>query len=146
MFTAAKLIGAILMGGLGIVISELVKPLLPEGTDPGHLTLVNLCIGLVFGWKILGKRAGRGIWEAVNNGLTTVIVMVIVGLFTQGANEMLRRSLLSAYDSPIFAVKESFRFSIGYGAYLLDPTIIAALFGGVVVGGIVTEIASRHWR
>ncbi|WP_204114589.1 TrgA family protein [Shimia biformata] len=146
MFTAAKLIAALFMGALGILVSEQIKPLLPEGADPGHMSLVNFCIGAVFGWRILGARAGRRTVDGINNGLTTVVVMVLVALFIQGMNEMLRRALLSYYDSPVEAMKVALDLGLRYGEYLLVPKIAGTLIGGAVLGGIVTEFVARRWR
>ncbi|SEO88875.1 hypothetical protein SAMN04490248_11525 [Salinihabitans flavidus] len=144
--TAARLVAAVFMAVLGAVVSELVKPELPEGTGFGYFTLVNAAIGAFVGWTTIGKRVGRGITAAINHGLTGAVVLVMLGLFVQGCNEMLRVAMRSRYDGPVEAVVSVFELMAKFGLYLLTPGIISALAIGGILAGLAAEGASRRWR
>ena len=47
--TAARLVAAILLAILGWVLSDIVRPLMPEGTSFGWFNYVNSFIGLCVG-------------------------------------------------------------------------------------------------
>ena len=66
--TAARLMAALCLAVVGLVVSEMVKPLMPESTDFGYFVQVNIVLGLGVGWFVMGRRAGRGILD-VHHGL-----------------------------------------------------------------------------
>ena len=72
--TAGKLIGAIVFAALAYFIGDLIKPLLvdTEGSRVGWLSPVNALIGLVMGWTIIGKGAGKTYRQSFGYGLTTL--------------------------------------------------------------------------
>ena len=72
----ARLIAALSMALLALVASALIMPLMPEGTDFGYFTYVNMAIGVLTGWILMGRRAGGGLVPAINNGITGMAVMV----------------------------------------------------------------------
>ncbi|MDP2581321.1 TrgA family protein [Shimia thalassica] len=144
--TTNRLAAAICLAILGAVIAELVKPLMPEGTGFGHFTLTSAGIGVVVGWFILGPRVGGTYVNAINSGITSVVILVVVGLFTFGANEMLRQALRHRFDDPMVAIKSILEEAIDYAQYLLDVKVIATLVVGAIVSGIVTEFSYRRWR
>ena len=68
--TAPKALAAFCLAVLGYLASELVKTLVPEITNFGNFSYVNMALGALVGWIVVGKRAGRGTKEAIGNGLT----------------------------------------------------------------------------
>ncbi|WP_299356142.1 TrgA family protein [uncultured Shimia sp.] len=145
--TGSKLIGALCLGILGAVIAEMVKPLFPEGTGFGYFTYVSFAVGLFVGWKFLGARAaGRGLTEAINNGLTSVIVQVFLALFVFGSYEMIIQALGHRYSEPMEALRGILELGMFYGAFLLNAQVIMTLVVGAIVSGIITDFAYRHWR
>lgn len=140
---APRLVSAICLGLIAFIVSGQVMPLLPEGKDFGWFTHINVAIGVVCGWTIMGRRAGRGVTAAINNGLTGMAAMVFWALFVQGCYEMVRLAMRNRYDGPIEAVSAIFTIGLKYAQFLLTPSILVTL----LVGGVLTGLAAeRAWR
>jgi len=145
--TGSKLIGALCLGILGVIIAEMVKPLFPEGTPFGYFTYVSFILGAIVGWKVLGARAtDRGLTEAINNGITAVVVQILFSLFAFGSYEMLQQALMHRYSEPMEALRGIIELGMDYGSYLLNVQIIATLLIGAVISGQLASYAYRHWR
>tara|TARA_R110000751_G_scaffold80580_4_gene162616 strand:+ start:5134 stop:5574 length:441 start_codon:yes stop_codon:yes gene_type:complete len=143
---AARLVAAICLAILAFVVSGQIVPLMPESTDFGYFLYVNIALGAVVGWFVMGKRAGRGVTSAINNGLTGVLVFVLWGLFIQACNEMVRLAMRNRYDGPFEAVVDVFKIGAEYGLILLVPLVIGTLVAGGILAGLATEVAWRKWR
>jgi hypothetical protein len=143
---AARLLAAVSLAILGFIVSGQVMPLMPEGLDFGYFTIVNVVLGALCGWIVMGKRAGRGITQAINNGLTGVAVLVFWGLFVQACNEMVRLAMRNRYDGPFEAIIAIFEIGFEYATIIFVPGIIASLLIGAVISGLLTEYAWRTWR
>ncbi|MFD3189744.1 TrgA family protein [Sedimentitalea sp. HM32M-2] len=143
---AARLVAAITLALLAFILSGLIMPLMPEGTGFGYFTHINMLLGVVVGWIVVGKRAGRGWTAAVNNGLTGIVALVFWGLFVQGAYEMMRQAMRNRFDGPFEAVLAIFEIGAKYALTLLAPSLIAAALIGGVLSGLATEYAWRRWR
>lgn len=145
--TAAKMVAALILGATGFLLSGLVVPLLPEGTDFGWFSLINLGLGLMAGWITVGRRAGRGMAAAVGNGLTGGVVLLFWGLFVQSFNEMIRLSLRRRYDGPIEALLAQMELGFEWAVLALThPPFAVVLVVGSLVAGLLAEVAARHWR
>lgn len=144
--TAARLVAALCLVVIAFIVSGQVMPLMPEGTDFGYFTYVNMALGAICGWVVMGKRAGRGTTAAINNGLTGVAAMVFWALFVQGCYEMFRLAMRNRFDGPFEAVFAIFEIGLDYGSVLLAPHIIATLVIGGVLAGFATDVAWRRWR
>ena len=144
--TAARLIAALSLAVLASVVSELIKPVMPDDTDFGNFTYINMAFALVIGWKVVGKSAGRGTTSAITNGLTGAGVLLLWGLFFQGAAEMFRKSMRRWYSDPFEAIGAVFSIAIDYFLIIMVPSVIGTLVIGGAIVGIVTEQASRRWR
>ncbi len=143
---AASLFAAVSLAVIAFVVSGQIMPLFPEGKDFGYFTIVNMIIGILVGWKVMGPRAGRGFTPGINNGLTGVAVMVFWGLFVQGCYEMVRLAMRNRYDGPFEAILAIFEIGYEYALLIAVPNIIGALIVGAICGGLVTEYVSRIWR
>ncbi len=143
--TAARLVAALSLGALGWFASDLVRPLMPEGTAFGWFNYVNAILGLLCGWLVIGSRAGRGMTEALANGLTGVLAMIIWGFFLQSFNLMLKQSMENRFDGPIEAIVGIFSNALDYAQYLIDPMLIGVLLIGGMICGVLAEAASRRW-
>ena len=73
--TGARLMAAISLAVLAFVLSGMVVPLMPESTDFGYFLPLNVFLGLVVGWRVMGKRVG----------VALVVGAVIAGLLTEFA-------------------------------------------------------------
>ncbi len=143
---AARLFAAIGLAITAFIVSGMIIPLMPEGTDFGYFTWVNLAIGALSGWIVMGKRAGKGITAAINNGITGMVAMVFWGLAVQGAYEMVRLAMRNRYDGPFEAIMAIFEIAIDYGwTIFVFPVIMTLLIGGILTG-LATEYAWRTWR
>lgn len=145
--TGSKLIGALCLGILGVLVAELVKPQFPEGTAFGYFSFVCAGFGLLTGWRVLGARAsGRGITDAINNGITSVIAQVLVTLFALSSYEMISQSMRHRYSDLLEALRGIIEIGGGYALYLVHPQVMTALIVGAVLSGLIADYAYRHWR
>ncbi len=143
---AARLVAATCLAILAFIVSGQVMSRMPEGTGFGYFTYVNIGLGIVCGWIVMGKRAGRGTTSAINNGLTGVASLLFWALFVQGAYKMFQQAMRNWYDGPFEAVLAIFEEAAEYGLILLSPSIIATLLIGAILSGLATEHAWRNWR
>jgi hypothetical protein len=143
--TAARLVAALSLGGLAWLASEMVRPLMPPHTAFGWFNYVNLALGLLCGWFIMGSRAGRGYVEAFGNGLTGVLALVFWAFFAQSFNLMLKQSLEKKYEGPVEAIVGMFDNALDYAMFLGDGPLIATLLGGGIVCGLLAEFTARRW-
>ncbi len=143
---AARLVAALSLALIAFIVSGLVMPLMPEGMDFGYFTWVNVGLGVLCGWIVMGKRAGRGITPAINNGVTGVLALLFWGLFVQGAYEMFRQAMRNRFDGPFEALGAIFTIGFDYGLTIMVPSIIWTLLVGGVLAGLATEFAWRQWR
>lgn len=144
--TGSKLVAAICLAILGAVVSEMVKPLMPESMNFGYFTWVSALLGAIVGWVHLGKRAGGSTTDAINNGITGVVVLIVFALFVFGSYEMVNQALRHSYTKPLQAVRAILEIGMDYGQYLVNVPIILTLIVGAVVSGLCTEFAYRRWR
>ena len=144
--TGSKLVAAICLAILGAIVAEMVKPLMSEGINFGHFTYVTAILGLIVGWVHLGKRAGGTMTDGINNGITAVVILVVFALFVFGSYEMVDQALRHRYSTMMEAMRGILEIGMEYGQYLIDVEIIATLFVGAVLSGMITEYAHRRWR
>jgi hypothetical protein len=144
--TAAKLAAAILFGVLAWYISELIKPLFPEGSDLGRFAEYNGAIGAVIGWRVAGGRA-RTTWpNAVAYGITAALSMLLVALFLHSFLVMLSQSLRKVYEGPIEALVDVVRLMVENFQMIATPGIMGTLLVGGILGGLATEWVARNYK
>ncbi|MDW4496407.1 TrgA family protein [Sulfitobacter sp. D35] len=143
---SARLIAAACVGALGFLVSFLIIPLMPESTYFGYFVWINLALGVCAGWIVMGKRAGRGVTAAINNGLGGTMTLVVWGLFVYACYEMFSKAMDNWYKNPFDALIAVFELMAKYGLVLVDPAVLMLLIGGGIVSGLFTELAWRNWR
>jgi len=143
--TGARLTAAISLALLAFVVSGQVMPLMPEGTEFGYFTHVNVVLGLLTGWIFMGRRVGHGLVPAINNGLTGAAVMVLWALFIQGAWEMFRLAMRNRFDGPFEALLAIFTLSVDYFFVIAVPTVLISLAVGGCLAGLLAENAHKRW-
>ena len=47
---AARLAAAVSLAILAFILSGQIMPLMPEGTDFGYFTIINMTLGILVGW------------------------------------------------------------------------------------------------
>ncbi|MFS4583161.1 TrgA family protein [Phaeobacter sp. C3_T13_0] len=144
--TAARLIAALSMSFVGLAVSFLIMPLMPEGTAFGYFVYVNAGLGAAVGWVWVGRHVGRGLVNAVNNGLTGAALLVLWGLFLQGAWEMFRLAMRNRYDDPFEALSAIFVIGLDFFFVMAVPHVFLALIIGGIFSGLMTENAAKRWR
>ncbi|NIZ13884.1 TrgA family protein [Phaeobacter sp. HF9A] len=144
--TAARLIAALSLAILAFVVSGQIMPLMPQGTDFGYFTYVNMGLGIIVGWRLMGPRAGRGRVSGINNGLTGMAVLLLSGLFVQGAVEMFRLAYRHIYDNPFDALAAIFTIALEYFFVIAVPNVLLTLVIGGVICGLVTDVAKARWK
>ena len=143
--SAPRLIGALCLACVAFVISLMVMPLMPESTDFGNFVPLNICLGIVVGWIVMGPRAGRGRTAGINNGITGVFVLMLWGVGIQACNEMVRLAMRNRYDGPLEALTAVFQIGAEYALIIATVPIGVALLIGAVVSGSITESVARRW-
>ncbi|MBV1895979.1 MAG: TrgA family protein [Rhodobacteraceae bacterium] len=143
---AARLVAAVCLAILAFIVSGQIMPLMPEGTDFGYFTYINIGLGLVVGWIVMGKRAGKGTTTAINNGVTGTVTLLFWGLFVQGSYKMFNKAMKHAYDGPFEALLAIFKIGAEFGMTILVPHVIATLVIGAIIAGLAAEYASKRWR
>lgn len=148
---AARLVAAICLGLTGFMVSEAVMAAFLaakeyDSFDFGWFVWVNTGVGIVVGWIAMGPRAGRGVAQAMTNGLTGVFLLVLNALFIQACNEMVRLAMKNRYDNAMEAIVAVFEIGAQWALILLNGSVIVILLVGAVVAGLLTEFAWRSWR
>ena len=143
---AAKLVAGLGLALLAFVVSGMVMGLFEEEKNFGYFTHVNMILGFLVGWNVIGSRSGRGMVSAINVGLTAPIVLVFWALFIQSCNEMVRLAMRNRYDGPFEAVVAIFEIGSEWALLIANITVwVTLLLGGIFVG-IAAEYASRRWQ
>ena len=144
--TAARLFSAVALAILAFIVSGQVMPLMPEGTDFGMFTYVNMAVGAVMGWVVVGKRAGRGLIPGITNGMTGTLAMMFWCLCIYGAYEMFSRAMDRRYDDPFESVMAIFELGFDYASMIFVQNIIVTLLIGGVLAGLAAEYAAKRFR
>ena len=143
--TGAKLIGALTFMALAYFISDLIKPLLPEGTNVSRLSEINAVVGLLMGWRVMGKGAGSTYKQSFGYGLTTLAATAFWSLLLWSGYEMLQRSMKMYYDGPVEALQEMAALYVEYAKLAaVQEVLLPALVGAIFVSWL-TEYFARRW-
>ncbi|NEY91337.1 TrgA family protein [Tabrizicola oligotrophica] len=143
--TAPKLTAAVIFALVAAIAAHLFIPALPEGTQVKLFREISAAIGFLCGWLIMGRMTGRGMVEAINRGLVTSVSILFWCLLVFSIYFMIRKSTRMMYDGPMEAVLGIFEMMLEFGMLLKSPATPVALAAGGVLGGMLTEAASRRW-
>lgn len=143
---AAKLVAALGMALLAFVVSFVIMPLFDEEKNFGYFVHVNVVLGALVGWKVVGSRAGRGTTSAINAGLTAPVVLVFWALFVQACNEMTRLAMRNRFDGAFEALVSIFEIGAEWALLISTVAVWATLLVGGMIVGLASEFAWRTWR
>lgn len=143
--TTGKGVAAIGMAVIAWYASEMFRPLMPDGTDFGWFNEVNVILGILAGWFVIGSRLNRGYSDGISAGLTGVAALVVWSLFLQSSNEMLRLALERRFDGPVRAIVAIFEIGVDFGSRLFHMPLMILLIAGGIVLGLVCEWVARRW-
>ena len=144
--TASKLAGAVVFAIIGFVAVMLYLPHLPQELPPGRLREAVAGLGVIVGWRVMGRLTGRGYTEAIGSGIRTSVTLVFWALLVFSIHLMIKRSYRMMYDGPMEAVIGVFSLMLEYGRVLWAADVLAWLLIGGAVGGVVVEWAGKRWR
>ncbi|WP_028028975.1 TrgA family protein [Gemmobacter nectariphilus] len=142
--TAARLAAALAFAALGFFAAEIYKPGLPPETQFGRFTPLCALIGLLCGWFLMGRLAGRGTRAALGSGLRTAATMVFFAMVLFSVYEMLLRALRKRYGGVFEAIEGTFDIVLIYGTALLRPEPLIVLAIGGMLCGLLVEWVSRR--
>jgi hypothetical protein len=143
--TAPKLIAALLFAALAYFVSDLVKPLLPDGTQVGLLSQVNALVGAFFGWRIMGMRAGNSMQASLGYGLTTAFAITFWSLLIWCGYLMVIQSTRLRYSGPLEAIQGMFEMMWSYALAMATAPVLGSLILGALVFGWLTEQVARRY-
>ncbi|TDE35062.1 TrgA family protein [Antarcticimicrobium sediminis] len=144
--TAARLVAACCLALLAFTVSYQIMARMPESTNFGIFVPLNIGLGVVCGWVVMGRNRKSSFPGAMNNGIAGVAVLVFWGLVVQGGYEMFRQAMNHRYHGPLDALYGIIELSAEYAQVLLAPGIIVTLVVGAILSGFVTGYASKTWR
>ena len=143
--TAAKLAGAVIFAIIGFFAVMLYLPHLPNELPPGLLREYAAGLGLVVGWRVMGRAAGHGYTEAISSGVRTSVILAFLALLFFAIQLMVKRSYKMMYDGPMEAVIGVFALMLEYSRAFLAVDILAWLFIGGALGGLAVEWVRKRW-
>ncbi len=143
--TTARLFAALFFAALGWFTTDLIKPLLPPGTQVGLFAPTAAGFGILVGWFFTGKRLFAGEGGGLGIGLTSSALLVFWVLLTFSGREMLTLSMRKAYDGPVEALQDMFRIAVEYLVLAGIPSVIGTLVVGGLLGGWITDQIAKRW-
>lgn len=143
--TAAKLVAAVAFAIVGWIAANAYVPVMGEGVSAGYFRELIALLGVLAGWRVMGAEAGRGYSQAMGSGLKTAMVLVFFALLLFSVREMVLLSMKMRYDGPVDAVLDVFKLMLEQARDMLTAPVIGTLIVGGLIGGILTEKASKRW-
>jgi hypothetical protein len=144
--TATKLVSAVAFALVALWAALAYIPQLPENTAVGYFREFMAALGLLIGWRSMGRHAGQGWGESAGQGLKTSALIVFWALLSCASLTMILRSTKQIYRAdPVKAVLDVPRIMLDYGKLAVAQDVLVALIVGGLVGGLVAEFAARRW-
>ncbi len=143
--SAIRLAGFVVFAAMGWVVSEMIIPLMPEGTNPGGFSIYNAILGAILGWVMMKPAVARSPSGPLGAGITTAVAIFFWGVFFYALAKMLSQSMKMRYDGPVEAVVNVFQIMMDYAVMIATPAIIitALVFGAF--GGWFCGAVAKRW-
>ncbi len=144
--TAAKLVSAIYMAIASVVVIMVVVSVYPDiEREQNRMAITAGIVGLLVGWRGLGKRIKFEERTAVSLGIRSGGSAYLWVLFLFGLNEMIQGILRNRYFEPIDAVLTIPAEMMEIGQLSLRLPIVAAILVLSAVGGIIAKRTGNRW-
>ena len=140
--TAGRLIAALLLGGLAYYASSIVIAIWPVEYNFGRFREVCGLTGVLMGWRVIGRRLGRGLMAGIGAGLTGLGAMLFWLFLLLSFNEMIGRSLDLRYTGPFEALNGMFEIGYSWALNIMHPRLWYLLGGGSMAVGLISELFS----
>ncbi|AWD23152.1 TrgA family protein [Fuscovulum blasticum] len=145
--TAAKLVAALWFALVGWLAANAHVPTLGQGASVGLFRELTALLGLVIGWRVMGRLVGQGYAQAMGSGLRTSVTLAFFALLLFSIYLMIKSSfVVNGYDGPMDAVLGAFEIMLEQGRKMLTIGVLGVLILGGIIGGLVAEAAARRWR
>jgi len=144
--TAAKLMAALSLAGVGFLAAKAFEHGSSEGPRGALFGQINAAIGLAVGWAVLGRAVGKGYSAALSAGFTAVFWLFFWSLSGFTIRETILRILNNRYPSPTDAMKGIVHISFYYFKLAISPEVIGVLVIGGLLSGVIAEFTSRRWK
>lgn len=119
---------------------------MPEGLDFGYFIEINMTIGLLVGWTVIGARSGFGYRATLGVGVSGAIMLVFWCVLLYSCVEMFNRALNNRFDQPFDALLFIPEIGVEYVITIASPMfVLTVLFGGAA-SGLVAEFACQRRR
>ena len=143
--TAAHLFSAVILAVVAWFASEMVKPLMPEGTQFGLFSEINAALGALLGWKLLGPKAKLGIMPSVSAGIGVAVALFVLATAVNCFAIMLARSVKNRYGDPVDALTSAVAMMWEFGEPALTPEVVGLLLAGGLGAGLTAALVARVW-
>ncbi|WP_022704201.1 TrgA family protein [Pseudorhodobacter ferrugineus] len=146
--TMSKLVAGVFFGALAYFTAVAFHVAMPEGTQFGQFDLIAAAIGLICGWRVMGRAVGKGYKAAAGSGVKTSISFTAWVLLVTSVVLMIRKAFRQRYDSPLEAIVDVFALAMENFlriVYPPVPEVLVYLFAGGVLGGLLTEWVKKQW-
>lgn len=146
--TAAKLICALLMMGVGYATSQVVIAVtFPDGIRVGLFPYWSAFLGFFFGWRVLGRMVGEKVTISMMNGLFAGGMLLLFALISQAFWEMIQESLDLKYNAPEKAFNDMLRIAARmFQDNVYNVTVLGFHFGMSMIVGLIGHGAAKRWR
>lgn len=144
--TASKLSAAVIFAIIGYLAVQLYLPHLPQQLPLGMLRESAAALGIIVGWRVMGRLIGRGYTEAIGSGIRTSVALVFWALLLFAIHLMIKRAFKMMYDGPVEAVIGVFALMLEYGRELWAADVLILLLVGGALGGLAVEWVGKRWR
>jgi hypothetical protein len=137
--TAGRLAGAIAFAAFGWYFATALVPYFENGHAPSYWITMGVCIGVLVGWVVVGKRTGYGYASGIGNGFTGVFAFLFWMIFNVCVVDMLKKSLRRLYDGPMEALTDVFQLMLEFVVEFAQPEVGLIVFLGAVATGLFAE-------
>lgn len=144
--TTGRLAGAIFFGALGGLLCWLLLPAFLDAGPPFFWYLLCPIAGVLVGWTFVGSRTGQGLGPAIGTGLTGGAALGFWVLFVMSGKDMVTASMRGRYSGPVEAVIDIFAYMVDFAKLFYSPMILAVLFGGGLIAGLLTDALGSRYR
>ena len=144
--TTTRLVSALWFAAVGWLAASAHVPTLAEGTQIGAFREITALIGLLCGWLVMGRIAGRGYNDSINGGLRASVTLAFFALLGFSSWLMIGEALRKRYEGPMEAVVGAFRLMAEHTRAMLNLEEVLVLLIGGLAGGVVAEWVARRWR
>jgi hypothetical protein len=144
--TAAKLVSAIYFAVLAAVLCFWLMRIEPDAFDWSNLPWLAAVIGLVTGWRFVGRWAEEGWRTGLSVGLTGGVLMLFWALVISAGEIMVRRSIGLMYRGLMDGLEDMLSILADRALLAARTDVALIVAAGGLVGGALAAAVARVWR